>query len=113
MAAFADGLWGERMPDSASCLAFEGEQPVGAVTLFHAPDQPDDEAPLVAMWVAPQARGRGVAERLVEAVFERPPAGPRRVVLEVADGNDRAIGFYERMGFTRTGRTGELPHHPM
>ena len=30
----------------------------------------------------------------------------------MADDNERAIGFYERVGFTRTGRTGELPHQP-
>ena len=34
------------------------------------------------------------------------------MTLDVADDNARAIGFYERVGFTRTGRTGELPHQP-
>jgi ribosomal protein S18 acetylase RimI-like enzyme len=111
--AFPDELWVERMKDSASWLAFEGEQPVGAVTLFHAPDQPADEAHLVAMWVAAPARGRGVADRLVGALVEHARAADlRRVTLDVADDNGRAVAFYERMGFTRTGRTGELPHHP-
>ena len=111
--AFPDELWVERMADSAGWLAFEGEQPVGAVTLFHAPDQPEDEALLVAMWVASHARGRGVADRLVETLLGHArQTGLRRVTLDVADGNTRAIGFYERVGFTRTGRTGELPHQP-
>ncbi|WP_457254092.1 GNAT family N-acetyltransferase [Pedococcus sp. P5_B7] len=111
--AFPDELWVERMGDSHGWLAFEGELPVGAVTSFHAPDQPDDETHLVAMWVASHARGRGVADRLVRALIDHARrAGVRRVTLAVADDNERAIGFYERVGFTRTGRTGELPHQP-
>jgi ribosomal protein S18 acetylase RimI-like enzyme len=111
--AFPDELWVERMADSRGWLAFEGELPVGSVTLFHAPDQPDDEAYLVAMWVASHARGRGVADLLVGALTDHArAAGLRRVTLDVADDNGRAIGFYERVGFTRTGRTGELPHQP-
>jgi ribosomal protein S18 acetylase RimI-like enzyme len=111
--AFPDQLWVERMADSRGWLAFEGSLPVGSVTLFHAPDQPDDEAYLVAMWVASHARGRGVADQLVQTLAEHARAtGLRRVVLDVADDNARATGFYERAGFTRTGRTGELPHQP-
>ena len=111
--AFPDGLWVERMADSAAWLAFEEAQPVGAVTLFAAPDKPVDEANLVALWVASHARGRWVADRLVETLLEHARReGLRRVVLDVADGNGRAIGFYERAGFTRTGRTGDLPHQP-
>jgi ribosomal protein S18 acetylase RimI-like enzyme len=111
--AFPDELWVERMAHSAGWLAFEGEQPVGAVTLFHAPDQPTDEALLVAMWVASHARGRGAADRLVATLLDHARGtGLRRVLLDVADGNTRAIGFYERTGFTRTGRTGVLPHQP-
>jgi ribosomal protein S18 acetylase RimI-like enzyme len=37
--------------------------------------------------------------------------GLRRVTLDVADDNPRASGAYERLGFTRTGRTGTLPHY--
>jgi ribosomal protein S18 acetylase RimI-like enzyme len=111
--AFPDELWVGRMADSSGWLAFEGEQPVGAVTLFHAPNQSADEALLVAMWVASHARGRGAADRLVATLLDYArETGLRRVLLDVADGNTRAIGFYERTGFTRTGRTGVLPHQP-
>jgi ribosomal protein S18 acetylase RimI-like enzyme len=111
--AFPDDLWVERMQGSAAWLAFEGELPVGAETLFHAPDQGDHEAHLVAMWVASHARGRGVADRLVGTLLDHArQSGLHRVTLDVADDNERAIGFYERTGFTRTGRTGELPHQP-
>ena len=111
--SFPDEVWVERMDHSDGWLAFEGELPVGAVTLFHAPEQARDEAYLVAMWVAPHARGTGVADRLVGHLLEQARrARLRRVTLEVAQDNARAIGFYERAGFSRTGRTGELPHEP-
>lgn len=111
--AFPDELWVQQMVHSHAWLAFEGELPVGSVTSFRRPDQPDDETRLVAMWVASHARGRGVADALVSALLEHARrAGLRRVVLDVADDNDRAIGFYERVGFTRTGRVGALPHQP-
>jgi ribosomal protein S18 acetylase RimI-like enzyme len=110
--AFSDELWQERMLGSASWLAFAGELPVGSVSLYHFPERPADEACLVAMWVAPHARALGVADRLVEALVQHArQTGLRRVTLDVADDNPRAIGCYTRLGFTRTGRTGTLPHN--
>ena len=105
--------WRARMKDSTSWLAFDGELPLGSVTLFHAPDQPPGEAYLVAMWVASHARGSGVADALLAALVEDArSSGVHRVVLDVADGNERARGFYERWGFVATGRRGTLPHQP-
>lgn len=105
--------WRERMQHSASWLAFDGELPLGSVTLFHAPDQQPGEAHLTAMWVAGHARGSGVADALVAALIESAGScGVHRLVLDVADGNERARRFYERWGFTPTGRTGALPHQP-
>jgi GNAT superfamily N-acetyltransferase len=69
-----------------------------------------DEADLVvvhlmAMWVHPMIRGSGGADELVEAVIAWAQSqGAKRVQLKVIQGNDRARGFYERMGFRATGR---------
>ena len=113
--AFTDDQWQARMLDSDSWLAIEPgppELPLGAVTLFRFPEQDEGEACLVAMWVAPHARGRGVADALVAALVEHAAAsGLHRVTLDVAVDNPRAIGAYERLGFTRTGRTGALEHN--
>jgi ribosomal protein S18 acetylase RimI-like enzyme len=113
--AFSDEQWQERMLDSVSWLALEPgppELPVGAVTLYRFPEQDEGEACLVAMWVAPHARGAGVADRLVAALLEHAgTSGLRRVTLDVADDNARAIGCYERLGFRPTGRTGALDHN--
>jgi GNAT superfamily N-acetyltransferase len=111
--AFDDQVWLDRIEASASWLARRAGLPLGSVTMFHVPDRPEDEACLVAMWVASHARGTGVAGALVAALVGRArELGLRRVTLDVADQNVRAATFYERHGFVRTGHTGELPHVP-
>ncbi|MBF6127119.1 GNAT family N-acetyltransferase [Nocardia brasiliensis] len=64
---------------------------------------------LVSMWVAPEARGTGVSDLLVEAVLDwADTAGSPPVWLEVADGNTVAERLYLRHGFVRTGVTGPV-----
>jgi ribosomal protein S18 acetylase RimI-like enzyme len=68
------------------------------------------EAFLLSMWVAPEARGQGVGEALIEALLDwARGAGFQRVVLDVADQNAPAIALYARCGFVPTGETGSLP----
>lgn len=57
-------------------------------------------AELLAMWVAPFARGHGVGSTLVDAVLRwAGDQGADRVRLHVMRGNDPAIALYERHGF--------------
>ena len=59
-----------------------------------------------SMWVAPQARGRGVAADLIAAVREAAvEAGAEAIGLHVFEGNDRARRVYERLGFVFTGES--------
>jgi ribosomal protein S18 acetylase RimI-like enzyme len=85
-----------------SIIAFDGDTPVGMANLKLEPD----EARLFGMWVAPEARGKGVAELLARALIER--AGDRPILLCVAEPATAARRLYERLGFTPTGTTGEL-----
>ena len=48
-------------------------------------------------------QGRGVGRALMEAALER--CAHESVALLVLAGNDRAIGFYEPLGFSLTGRS--------
>lgn len=65
---------------------------------------------LVSMWVAPEARGAGAGERLIQAVVHwARAAGHSRLLLDVADANLPAVRLYERMGFSPTGEVGSLP----
>ncbi len=94
-------------------LAWDLDRPVGTVGLAHGDDQPDDEVYLVGMWVAGAARGSGAAAALVDAAIARARAdGRRRVVLDVARENSRALRFYLRRGFALTGETGTMPWDP-
>ena len=58
------------------------------------------------LYVADGARGTGVGRALIEAAFERARArGCRRIQLDVADDNTRAIDVYRAAGFGVDGNT--------
>ena len=55
------------------------------------------------LFVAPEARGGGLAEALIEACRERCAAkGARRLVWQTAKDNARAQAVYDRIGGTRS-----------
>lgn len=55
---------------------------------------------LISMWVAPEARGRGVADALVAAVAGYgSDVGAAAIRLSVRRHNERAIRFYTRINF--------------
>lgn len=62
------------------------------------------EVELISMWVAPEARGQGVGDALVDAVVGWAVAqGVSRVALSVRNGNEAAIALYRRHGFVDDG----------
>jgi ribosomal protein S18 acetylase RimI-like enzyme len=62
------------------------------------------EAQLISMWVAPEARGRGVAQALIrEMVSWADERGCERVFLFVQEANAAARRLYARAGFEPTG----------
>jgi ribosomal protein S18 acetylase RimI-like enzyme len=66
-----------------------------------------------SMWVAPAQRRLGVGGELIEAVAEWALArGVRMLKLMVTSSNEGANRFYERLGFTRTGRVRPHPNDP-
>lgn len=110
-AAFPDEHWRERATPGEHTTTFvldEGGAFEGLVAGFA-----DEEAPtvyLVAMWVAPERRGSGVARQLVEQVVEWARGrGADRVILSVEPGNERAARLYERCGFVRLAEQPKLP----
>jgi ribosomal protein S18 acetylase RimI-like enzyme len=73
-------------------------------------DDDPDAAYLISMWVAPEARGRGIGDALVAAVAAwARDRGLRRVFLDVGEQNRSARALYERAGFVSSGVTGALP----
>ena len=87
----------------------EGDADLGLVR--GAPRDGDPEAGyLVSMWVAPEARGRGVGAALVdEVVAWARGCGLRRLYLDVGLHNVAARRLYERMGFVATGAMAQTP----
>ena len=78
-----------------------------------AEDGLPDERHLVAMWVETGQRGTTVGAKLVEAVCQWALSeGAGALTLWVADGNERARQFYERLGFRPTGERQPLPSAP-
>jgi GNAT superfamily N-acetyltransferase len=70
-------------------------------------------AQLVSMWVAPEARGKGVARLLIDAVVMwARDRGMRHLELWVTEDNDRARVLYERAGFSATGERQPVPSDP-
>jgi ribosomal protein S18 acetylase RimI-like enzyme len=74
--------------------------PIGAPVGLHIVK--DDE--LYQLYVAPEARGSGVARILItDAETQIAQAGYQNAWLACAIGNDRAARFYEKCGWRRVG----------
>jgi ribosomal protein S18 acetylase RimI-like enzyme len=75
----------------------------------------DDEtrAHLISMWTAPTHRQQGIGRLLVSEIIAW--ASQRKALtlqLMVTSINEPAISFYQRLGFTLTGRTEPYPNDP-
>jgi ribosomal-protein-alanine N-acetyltransferase len=64
----------------------------------------DDEAHVSTIGVARDRQGEGIGARLLDALLVEADRRSPVVLLEVRADNDRAIGLYERRGFTEIGR---------
>ena len=95
-------FWRERLelPGSHNVAAFQHGEPVGMVSVVIE----DEGAHLFSMWVAPRARGTGVADTLIEEALgwaRVSDAGALR--LDVDEDNARAAAVYRRHGFELSG----------
>jgi GNAT superfamily N-acetyltransferase len=106
--------WRERLelPGSHNLVALLDGRPVGM-----ASGVPDDSRPagdhareLISMWIAPEARGRGVADLLIRTVEDwARGAGGTELRLAVTETNEPAIALYHRHGFAETGQWDLMP----
>lgn len=87
--------------DSGCCWACEEQ---GIVIGFAALNA--GGASIWALFVMPEAEGRGVGRALLgEAIAKARQLGLARITLGTAEGS-RALGFYERSGWSRIGPGG-------
>jgi GNAT superfamily N-acetyltransferase len=104
---FTETEWRERTgaPDSVSVLAHDGERPVGMGGGFS--DLPG-WLHVVAMWVEPAARGRGVGRAVLRALETWADEHRLRLHLDVSIANDAARAVYTRYGFRGSGESRPL-----
>lgn len=97
-----------RAAEAYVLVALDGTDVVGGVTVAtrggrYAEQAGPGEAVVRMLVTAPQARGRGVGHRLVQAALDAAVAdGCTRVKLSTQAGMAAAHRVYERLGFVRT-----------
>ncbi|MCB4208814.1 GNAT family N-acetyltransferase [Arthrobacter sp. UM1] len=89
-------------------VALDGDRVVGMSGARPGQAEEGESAPLAetelqVLYLHEDYRGRGTADLLLAAAVGRLPA-----YLWVLEGNDRAIAFYEKHGFRRTGEREQL-----
>ena len=62
------------------------------------------EGVIQSIAVSPEARGRGVGERLMRSAIDHLSRSSSRVRLLVAAGNEAGIGLYRKLSFEETGK---------
>jgi len=74
----------------------------------------DDYGELKRMYVRPDARGKGTAQRLIEFLESAACLrGCETVLLETGPYSHQALAFYEKRGYRRRGSYAEYPDHPL
>ena len=103
-----DAYWRERLAEAArgeqSWLLFaraEGR----IIGMMGAYRTGEDEVHVIAVYVSPQWRGRGVSTALMTRLLEEIARDPaiRTATLGVTKGQDAALALYRRFGFEITG----------
>jgi ribosomal protein S18 acetylase RimI-like enzyme len=98
--------------DKAMFVAVEDGEWLGMAGAVAPPDKVGTVS-LWWLWVAPDARGRGLARRLLEARAEWARArGASRLELAIAESNDTVITFYRGLGFVPTGERRSMASDP-
>ena len=81
---------------------------VGVARAAKEEDNPET-AQIFSMWVAPEARGRKVASKLLHSITEwAKMENVKRLKLDVVDTNTAAISLYESHGFEANGVVGSF-----
>ena len=103
---YPDSFWQSRLADAAQgehtwlLFARSGESLVGLVGAFREEDDPL-AAHVVSVYVSPEARGRGISRRLMQALLaELAQAGIKKATLGVNTGQAAATHLYRGLGFT-------------
>ncbi len=95
----------------AFMIGYTANTPVacGAIRLLNP-----ETAEIKRMYVVPQARGQGIAGRLLDVLeSEARHLGAREIVLETGPRQPEAISLYSRAGFVEIEGFGKFKDHPL
>ncbi len=94
----------------AFVIARLGDEPVGCGAVRRLPD---GRGEIKRMYVAPQARRRGIAAAVLAALEEHSARlGIADLVLETGDAQPEALGLYARAGYSRIPCWGDYQDDP-
>ena len=88
-------------PNASDEVILLDSQPIGRLTV----DRRVDEIRLVDLALLPDYRNRGLGSRLIQSLKEEATLQRKPLRLQIIRFN-RALGLFERLGFTRTSETG-------
>ncbi len=103
-----DSFWQGRLAEAAkgeqSWLLFAraGDRLLGMIgAVREEPEGPLTVATIISVYVRPEARGRGVSNRLMQAILDTlKEAGIQKALLGVVTEQAAALHLYQRFGFT-------------
>lgn len=117
-AAYPDERWDEWVAEDAegeeavTFFAMQGPEAVGLVGAYRDGEEPGVYH-VIAMWVAPEARGQGLGRALLEEVEGWiASCGGREVQLSVTERAEAAAHLYARAGYDLDGKIHESRHTP-
>lgn len=103
------GQWanGLRQPGRHSLLLFDDRKLLGTSSYCRAREEDmDGYGEIVSIYLLPEAVHRGYGRMLMQAVLtELKKMGYQKVYLWVLEENENARRFYERFGFTTSGKS--------
>lgn len=86
--------------DGLFLVALDGERLIGTGAIRQ---REGDTAELRRMWLLEAYRGQGIGYRLVQTLIAHAASrGYRRIWLQTGVDQERALRFYEQLGFART-----------
>jgi len=88
-------------PEMQDQIILSAGEPVGRLAVEQLPD----EIRLIDLALLPARRNRGTGTLLIQDLQQQAAAAKRDLRLQVIRFN-RAVGLFERLGFTRTSETG-------
>ncbi len=100
---YPEERWRDRMRRSQRLLAERDGQAMGVASVGSENTRDDSVGELFGLWVSPDARGSGVARRLLEAAARTArETEMKHLVYWVGSDNGRAVAFASSFGFRPT-----------